>query len=245
MGISGADDDVIDFGAPLRVVQLTSPAFTGTLNLTVFRGMGPTARRLLALPNGLRFRELMLTCLHEEDLQWIAALAVGCSDTLERLAVTCHLHSMFVSSSGSTCSSPSFVDDSSPTPIDLPKATKLRNASFVPAFLNVKWITLALQTITPKHRDLRLICIHLPSDRVFTGTSLNARQIIGGGVYSQWLTLDRVLVQLWESRSVRPKITYIPSPEKKEIRELMECLLPEMTKRGIIDLVEWSSDYSR
>ena len=98
LGISGVDDDAIDFGAPLRVVQPTSAAFTGTLDLTMFRGMGPTTRRLLVLPNGPHFREFVLTCFREEDLQWVIALVSWCSDTLERLAVTCNLRGISVSS---------------------------------------------------------------------------------------------------------------------------------------------------
>ena len=34
-------------------------------------------------------------------------------------------------------------------------------------------------------------------------------------VYGQWPILNRVLIQLWKSRSIRPKIMHIPSPERR------------------------------
>ena len=88
LAISGIEENVFNPDASLRA---TSPAFTGALDLTVFEGMGSTARRLLGLPKSLRFRELTLSWLHEEDTQWIAGLVVGCSDTLERLIFNCCL----------------------------------------------------------------------------------------------------------------------------------------------------------
>ena len=81
-----------------RRSRFQCPAFTGTPDLTVFRGIGPTSRLLLGHPNSLHFPGLVLTCLQEGDLQWIIALVVGRPDTLERLAATYHLHSMFTSS---------------------------------------------------------------------------------------------------------------------------------------------------
>jgi len=235
LGIGGTDDNVPSPDVPLRVVQPTSPALTGTLDLTVFGGMESIARRFLGLPNGLHFRELVLSWFYKEDLQWIIALVVGCSDTLERLSVTCHLRSAFVSFLRSTCSSPSPAGNAS---IDLSKATKLKSVIFLPVTLSVEWITLALQTIAPKHRDLQRICIHLPYHQAFTGGA-NIRQTIGEATCGQWLAFDHALVQLWESFSIRPKITYIGPVKEKEVSESMDYLLPKAMKRGIINLVEW------
>ena len=50
------------------------------------------------------------------------------------------------------------------------------------------------------------------------------------------MDLDRLLVQFWDSRSIRPKVV----TEKKGKRDWAGYLLPEITKRGIIDLVEES-----
>ena len=45
---------------PLIVDPLASPAFSGTLELTLYPGMTDTARRLLDRTNGLHFRRLKL-----------------------------------------------------------------------------------------------------------------------------------------------------------------------------------------
>ena len=226
--------------APAVVQPPTSCAFTGTLELTLFKGMEPTTRRLLGLPNGLHFRSLTLSWIHEEDLQWINALVAGCSKTLECLHVACYLRGTFVLFLSLTCNQPHSAGDSHPTSIDFSKATTLRDAVFLPVSLSIEWVTLALQTITPKHRDLRQISIHVPYRRTFASVPANVRQIIGEPVFGQWLALDRVLVQVWESHSICPKIMYIaPGKEKKVMDACMGYLLPEITKRGIVDLVEW------
>ena len=54
------------------------------------------------------------------------------------------------------------------------------------------------------------------------------------------MDLDRLLVEFWELRSIRPKITNGSTPRNDEKKGFMidcvGCLLPEITKRGIIDL---------
>ena len=64
---------------PSTVVPLTSPAFTGTLQLHL--GMTSTAHRLLDLPNGLLFRKLNLSWHNAEELRWAVMLVVACSGT--------------------------------------------------------------------------------------------------------------------------------------------------------------------
>jgi hypothetical protein len=62
----------------------------------------------------------------------------------------------------------------------------------------------------------------------------NVGQVIGEANYGQWLDLDRLLVQLWESYSIRPKAILSPAEAGS-----FERLLPGITKRGVIDLVEY------
>ena len=97
---------------------------------------------------------------------------------------------------------------------------------------------MALQTVTSEHRDLQRISFHVPYQYTLDGLGANIRQGLGEVWYGQWLDLDRLLVQFWESRSIRPKITYNceSQEEKKEAIDCVSCLLPEITKRGIIDL---------
>ena len=56
-----------------------------------------------------------------------------------------------------------------------------------------------------------------------------------------WLDLDHLLVQFWESRSIRPKVVCpIPKEGKQSacMGDSIGCLLPEIVGRGIINLVE-------
>jgi hypothetical protein len=66
----------------------TSPAFTGTLELLLFPRTLCIPRRLLELPNGLRFRKLKLTWSEEGGLRSVAGLVKACSGTLEFLDIT-------------------------------------------------------------------------------------------------------------------------------------------------------------
>jgi len=100
------------------------------------------------------------------------------------------------------------------------------------------WIITTLQTITSEHRYLQKITIHPPHGFSRIDASADVRQTIT--TYREWLDLDRHLVQLWESHSIRPKIfSSAPVTGKKRMSECMGCLLPEATKRGIIDLLEY------
>ena len=66
---------------------------------------------------------------------------------------------------------------------------------------------------------------------------------IGEAAYQEWLDLDRSIARLWESHSIRLKAEYYDSSTfgdgmvaKDKARKCLECLLPEVTNRGIVDL---------
>ena len=126
--------------------------------------------------------------------------------------------------------------------IDLSKATKIRGVVFRPESLSTEWIIATLQTITPKHRDFRHISIHLPSySTTLFDAGTDVRKIAGEVVYGQWLDLDRLLVQFWESRSVRPTVIAMALKGGKQYmcrKNWVGCLLPEVTGREAVDLVE-------
>ena len=89
-------DGVPGFNAPPPVARpLTSPAFTGTLDLNMYRGMGSPSRQLLGLPSGLHFRKLILSRFYEEDFRWVMELVGRCSDTLECFDITCYPRGTF------------------------------------------------------------------------------------------------------------------------------------------------------
>jgi hypothetical protein len=89
--------------------------------------------------------------------------------------------------------------------IDLSKATKLKDVAFQPVIQSVKWVATTLRT-TPKPQDLREISIYLPYYVTATGVGVDVVQVIGEENWEEWLDLDRLLVQFWESGSIRPKV---------------------------------------
>jgi hypothetical protein len=102
----------------------------------------------------------------------------------------------------------------------------------------VAWVIAALRTITPNHRDFRQITIHIPYYFPLPKVVGSIRRTIGEAKYGLWLDLDRFLVQFSESRSIRPKVVYTTV---RGMRGSIECLLPEASRRGIIDPVEFAS----
>ena len=120
--------------------------------------------------------------------------------------------------------------------------SKLKSIVFRCGYSSSEWVATTLETITPQHRDLQQIAIHPDiwdddGDDIF-------ESIVDTDPGAQWLDVDRLLVQFWDSRSIRSKFMYLPMAgnEKVEIRDRAGRLLPELTKRGIIDLVECSSE---
>jgi hypothetical protein len=119
--------------------------------------------------------------------------------------------------------------------IDLLKATKLKDVVFRPKSWSVKWITMALQTLTPKHRDVRHITIRVPYNLTVAGTDADIRRAVGETGYGQWLDLDHSLVQFWEARSICPKVVCTTGTRGEQgTRDFFGCLLPEITRRRIV-----------
>jgi hypothetical protein len=225
------------------VAQSSTPLmFTGTLELCLRGGIKPITRRLLSLPGGIHFRKFACRWFHEEDLSVVMALVKRCYHTLESLDITYNLPGKFVQYPRPYRHLLLFLDHSRPALIDLSKAIKLKDVAFHPDPWGIEWVVTALQTITPKHRDLRQISIHIPYRLTIAYDGGSATQSIGDPVYEQWLGLDRLLVQLWESHSIRPRI--VPMM-KEDLRDCAGCLLPEITKRGIIDLVKQCTSFGR
>jgi len=67
----------------------------------------------------------------------------------------------------------------------------------------------------------------------------NVREIVGEQIYGQWLDLDRALNQIWGSLSTRPKLVCVTAKARLDMEDYIVYLLPEMTKRGAIDLFSY------
>jgi len=218
------------------VVPSASPVLTGSLDLMIEGGMEYTARQLLNLPNGLHFRRLRFSWDQEEDSQWIMKLVVGCSNSLEYLDF--RRSGAFLLISGWGRDLPSFVGNPSPASLDLSKATKLRDATFWSGSPRADWITMALQTITPKHREFQQISIYVPYYLTCFDVGDSVRRIVGETDYRQWLDLDCLLVHLWESHSIRPRVVCATLGDREQsTKYCVGRLLPKITRRGIIHLV--------
>ena len=53
--------------------------------------------------------------------------------------------------------------------------------------------------------------------------------------YREWGVLDRLLAQLWTSRSIRPTVSF---SRMGKMIGLVPKLLPELTKKGVVDVFE-------
>ena len=108
-----------------------------------------------------------------------------------------------------------------------------------------EWVAKTLETITSKHRDLQQITIYLyiwnPSAHEDGGT---LEEIVDINTGTRWLDVDRLLVKFWDSRSIRSKVVYVPEMEneEEETRDRVGKLFPELAKRGMIYLVDYSSE---
>ena len=124
--------------------------------------------------------------------------------------------------------------------IDLSKATKLREVAFYLDGLYIPWVIVTLKTITPKHRDLQEVTISSSILSRLVGRSIDVKTAVGPISHGQWVDLDIVLVQLWEWHSVRVKIAYYSGGEGEQVPKLIEEMLPETTRRGIVRTANFS-----
>ena len=114
--------------------------------------------------------------------------------------------------------------------LDLSKATKLKHVKFLRTRLisAIHWITTTLRTVESK--SLQSIAI-FPSNKKHPET-------VEEEAYQEWQDLDRLLVQFWTSHSIRPQVMYVAERGRKDLRDDVPNLLPELTRRGLVDLVE-------
>ena len=220
------------------------PAFTGSLKLDLWAGTDFMASRLLSPPGGLRFRRLHLILNDQEDVLPVTALVEGWRFTLEYLKVVYDLYGVFVCYCVHADDLSTFVGIQPSELIDLSQATQLKDVEFV-CEVDPQWVSPALQTVTPNHRNLQRVLITV-SDvlyclRLCHSTSpAHVTSAIGESIYRGWLELDRVLARLRESHSVCLEITYeVPSwMDGTRARGFMGSLFPELTVRGFVRPIE-------
>ena len=206
-----------------RKTPSTLPELTGILHLGG-KSVRSVACGLSSLPNRLRFTKIVLMC-HVYEAHLVSDLVLKCCDTLESLSIgyfSTFSASMFRSAyavgrylTAAHCIVP--ATQRAPPPIDFSKATKLQDLEIKLHAPSVQWIIDTLLTI----ENLRRISIR--SQHPFADPVVVA-------VHQEWRDLDRLLVRLWTSYSIRPEIslmnwgTYI-----------VRILLPELATMGVFD----------
>ena len=105
----------------------------------------------------------------------------------------------------------------------------LKELSFRCGGLNIQQFTMTLQTVQSK--NLQQITIHPYA----TFTNMNEETIC-----QEWWDLDRLLVQFWTSRSIRPEFRYEMGREGEDFKAFAPRLLPELTRRGLVDWTRMS-----
>ena len=199
------------------VIPPTSPKLTRSLRL---RGRNSSIiRELLNLPGGLHFTKIRVRCdVRDVDPRAIMDLVSKCSDTLESLCFRYYPLRAFplvYRVAQSLTVGP--VISRTPPVLDLSNATKLKYLEFRWGRCNVRWMTMTLHTV--QLRDLRRITIFLHN--IMSDPTEEKLQ--------EWHELDHLLVQLWASHSILPRVLY------KNAREgLLTRLLPELTSGGFV-----------
>lgn len=109
--------------------------------------------------------------------------------------------------------------------LDLSKATKLQDVVFRSQSSNIQWIIAALHTVDSEG-------IQQISLEVSIG-------IFWRGLDQEWLNLDSLLAHFGISHAFRLKIMYESRGGWVGQRERVARSLPELTGKGIVDLVEY------
>ena len=111
--------------------------------------------------------------------------------------------------------------------IDLSKATKLKYLKFLWGGSTVRWITTTLQTVKSKNLQRISLC----RDGVLP-------EMIREEFHQELKDLDHLLVQFWITHSIRLQVTYVVGKGMEDLRDCVSSLLPELTRRGLVDLVK-------
>jgi hypothetical protein len=133
------------------------------------------------------------------------------------------------------------IDSSRATQVSLSRATKLKDLQFMFRF-HPRLLLTTLRTVTSDHRMLEQIRLTILTSRGLRDCE-EIWRVDGGAAYEEWLELDRLLAQLNESHPIRLRVPlHIRStdPDGPRERSRIKILFPEVTARGIVDLVSLS-----
>ena len=98
---------------------------------------------------------------------------------------------------------------------------KLKGVEFRLETPTVQWIVTTLQTAKTKH---------LQQITIFSAATFD---LIGELGRQEWQILDHLLVQLWTSRSIIPKMKCTRARGRVVLKEAAPILLPQLVSKGV------------
>ena len=220
-----------------RVIEMweapsISPRLTGALQLRTGGGMQFVLQRLLYLPNGIHFRKIAVQWIVLPDLSSTVDLVSRCATTLKSLKIANHLEGLFLSRTFRPIdNSPLCTDESRTTSLDLSRVESLEKIAFICKCPSAEWVLATLPTIETK--SLRQISLVIPHDVIVKALDVESTR-------RGWLDLDRMLVQTWTSRSIRPRLMYERILEERDLGKDVARLLPESMERGTVDVLKYN-----
>lgn len=116
-----------------------------------------------------------------------------------------------------------------PPLFDLSSVTKLKDVRFQLDLdeLGFRWINTTLRTA--KSTNLQKISIH---------SHLDLDAPIEQSVRQELQDLECLLLQLWTSRSIYPKVTFEKMiGGRGDLKDVVPNLLPELMSRGVVDML--------
>ena len=122
-----------------------------------------------------------------------------------------------------------------PPLLDLSGITKLRDLELRCAVHTIQWINMSLSTVNSEF--LQQITI------IVTSYYTNFNHPVEESINQEWRDLDRLLMHLWASRSILPRIRYRDVIEEDKLGELLSGLLPKLASKGVVGVVEWHQIY--
>lgn len=187
----------------------TSPKLTGSLHL--HGNAHPFMRQLLDLPDGVHFSRINIWS-SEADPNLVSTLVSRCSAKLEYFSIR------YTARSDMPREMP---------PLRLSDAAKLKDVDFGWDNSDVRWIVKSLHSATST--NIENISIKLNARAVFADP-------VEETTHRGWRDLDRLLIQLWTSRSVVPRITFAKTRRRRQRNDLGQLapnLLPGLADRGL------------
>jgi hypothetical protein len=121
--------------------------------------------------------------------------------------------------------------------LDLSMATRLESLTFRPWTMDVEWVIRTLNTIPGDHGNIKIRLVYDILRVKLPASGLEFANAVSPTILGQWLRLDKLIVQLWESSKI-PTNVLCHDPREGwlawGVGVATGTLLPEATRRGVV-----------